>query len=157
IKSQLERFIDAGLMSELQRGLLSVERLENILKMPAFEGLDSGAVYREREFVCRLPSADYLAVKGGGVSVTFSGDDGNGVIVQGAIDLLHIVRENGKLVSAHIIDYKYTSHGDGYLKHKYLPQLALYRSVVCKIYGLDESAVSGTIVNIHDCRQIELF
>lgn len=157
IKSQIERFVNAGLMTEIQSGLLSAERLENILKMSAFEGLDNGSVYREREFVCRLPSADYLAVKGGGVSVNVCGDDGNGVIVQGAIDLLHIVRENGKILSAHIIDYKYTSHGDEYLKRKYMPQLALYKSVVCKIYGLDESAVSGTIVNIHACRQIDLF
>lgn len=157
IESQLERFVEAGLMTEEQRALLSVERLENILKMPAFKGLDPRAVYREREFVCRLPSADYLAIKDGGATVNVCEDDGNSVIVQGAIDLLHVSRENGKIVSAHIIDYKYTSHGDEYLRHKYLPQLSLYRSVVGKIYGLDESAVSGTIVNIHACRQTELF
>lgn len=155
IKSQLERFVSAGLMTENQRALLSAERLENILKMPAFGGIDSRSAYREREFVCRLPSAEYLAAKG--CVVKNADDDGNGVIVQGAIDLLHIRREEGKIVSAHIIDYKYTSHGDEYLRKKYLPQLALYKSVVCKIYGLDESAVSGTIVNIYACRQIDLF
>lgn len=157
IKSQIERFVSAGLMTENQREILSAERLENILKMPAFQGIDSLAVYREREFVCRLPSYDYLAIKGGGAAENAVGDDGNSVIVQGAIDLLLIRRENGKIVSAHIIDYKYTSHGDEYLKSKYLPQLALYKSVVCKIYGLDESSVSGTIVNIYACRQINLF
>ena len=157
IQGQLDRFVNAGLMTENQRALLSVERLENILKMPAFEGVDSRSVYREREFVCRLPSADYLAIKTGGVNADVCEDDGNSVIVQGAIDLLHVRRENGKIISAHIIDYKYTSHGDEYLRGKYLPQLSLYKSVVCKIYGLDESAVSGTLVNIRACRQIDLF
>lgn len=157
IENEIGRLVNAGLMTEAQRAILSVERLGNILKMPAFGGIDSNAAYREREFVCRLPSADYLAVKGGGASGNAVADDGNGVIVQGAIDLLSTVRENGKIISAHIIDYKYTSHGDDYLRSKYLPQLSLYKSVVCRIYGLDESAVSGTIVNIYACRQIDLF
>lgn len=157
IQSQLERFVNTGLMSETQRAYLSAERLENILKMPVFDNVGSRSVYREREFVCRLPSAEYLAVKGGGTGSGACGDDGNCVIVQGAIDMLSVRRENGKSVSAHIVDYKYTSHGDGYLKARYLPQLALYKSVVCKIYELDESAVSGTLVNIYACRQIDLF
>ena len=158
VKSQLDRFVSGGLMTENQRALLSVERLENILKMPAFEGIDGRSVFREREFVCRLPSSDYLAVKNGGATLNAGGDDGNSVIVQGAIDLLRVSRDkDGKIVSAHIIDYKYTSHGENYLRKKYLPQLALYRSVVSKIYGLDESAVSGTIVNIYACCQIDMF
>ncbi len=158
IGRQLDGFVSAGVMQPEQRALLSVERLESILKMPAFAGIDCRAVYREREFVCRLPSADYEALRGSsGDGVKVGADDGNSVIVQGAIDLLHIRRENGVAVGADIIDYKYTSHGDEYLSKKYLPQLALYRSVVCKIYGLDESAVSAKIINIYACRQIDLF
>lgn len=157
IEEQIDRFINAGVLTEEQRRLLNTERLERILKMPAFDGLDGKSVYREREFVCRLPSADYVALHGGDGNVNAGGDDGNSVIVQGAIDLLHIRRENGRAVGADIIDYKYTSHGDEYLRKKYLPQLALYRSVVCKIYGLDARAVTATIVNIHACRQIDLF
>lgn len=155
IERQLESFVSAGLLSENYRALLSVPQLEKILKMPAFDGVDSRSVFREREFVCRLPSADYLAVKGEKIQST--ADDGNGVIVQGAIDMLDIRRENGKIVSAHIVDYKYTAHGDDYLKNKYTPQLGLYKKVVCAIYGIDESVVSGTIVNIYACRQIDLF
>ncbi|MDE7084836.1 MAG: hypothetical protein K2O81_06285, partial [Clostridia bacterium] len=157
IKAQLNRFTITGMITENQRQLLNVSRLEKILNMPAFGGIDGRSAYREREFVCRLPSADYVALRGGSGEVKACGDDGNSVIVQGAIDLLNIRRENGKAVAANIIDYKYTSHGDEYLRKKYLPQLALYKSVVCKIYGLPESAVTTTIINIHACRQIDLF
>ncbi|MCM1545914.1 MAG: UvrD-helicase domain-containing protein [Clostridiales bacterium] len=157
VESQLERFVTAGLMTENQRALISAERLVNILKMPVFSGIENSSVFREREFVCRLPSADYLAIKAGGVSAGACADDGNSVICQGAIDLLHVRREGGKIVSAHIIDYKYTSHGDDYLRAHYLPQLALYKNVVGKIYGLPESAVSATIVNIYACRTVEIF
>lgn len=156
IKSQLERFLLSGMITENQRRLLDVERLERILNMHAFDGIDGRSAYREREFVCRLPSADYVALRGGSDEVQAGGDDGNSVIVQGAIDLLHIRRENGRAVGADIIDYKYTSHGDEYLRKKYLPQLALYKSVVCKIYNLDESAVTTAIINIHACRQIDI-
>ena len=156
IKAQLDSFVLSGMMTDKQRGLLEVSRIERILNMPAFDQIDGGAVYREREFVCRLPSADYVALRGGNGNVQACADDGNSVIVQGAIDLLHIRREGGKAVAADIIDYKYTAHGDDYLRKKYLPQLALYKSVVSKIYGLEESAVSTTIINIRACRQIDI-
>ncbi|MCM1439095.1 MAG: UvrD-helicase domain-containing protein [Roseburia sp.] len=157
IISQLGAFASSGVLAESQRARLDPEQLESILKMPAFNAVRGRAVYREREFVCRLPSADYLAIKGGGEGLNVCSEDGNGVILQGAIDLLCVRRESGRVVAADIIDYKYTAHGDGYLAQKYKPQLALYRSVVCKIYALPESAVSATIVNIRACRQIKLF
>lgn len=156
VESQLESFVKRGVMTVEARSLLSVEKLVKILAMPAFLKVDGNSVYREREFVCRLPSYDYLSLKDGNGEVEACDDDGNSVIVQGAIDLLNVRKENGKAVAADIIDYKYTAHGDEYLKSKYLPQLALYRSVVCKIYGLDKSAVSATIINIYACRQIDL-
>lgn len=156
IKEQLARFESANLMSAEQKNMLDAERLAAILSMPAFEGVCGGDIYREREFVCRLPSADYLSLKNGGNGFSIGEDDGNGVIVQGAIDLLVIKRKDGKAVSAEIIDYKYSAHSEGYIKKKYAPQLALYKSVVCRIYGLEESAVTTTIINIRALKQIEM-
>lgn len=155
IESQLEKFKAAGLIGENYLKHLRVQQLENILKMSVFDGLENYSVYREREFICKLPSADYLAAKGACESVSAE-DDGNGVIVQGAIDMLAVCRKGGKVTSARIVDYKYTSHGDDHLKNKYTPQLQLYKKVVCKIYGLNEKAVSCTIANIYACRRIDL-
>ncbi|MGN1104786.1 MAG: PD-(D/E)XK nuclease family protein, partial [Candidatus Coproplasma sp.] len=83
-------------------------------------------------------------------------DDGNNVIVQGAIDLLCVERVDGRAVKAHIIDYKYTAKTAESIRQKYTPQLALYKKVVCKVYSLAESDVTATIVNIRACRQIDL-
>ncbi|MDE6075328.1 MAG: PD-(D/E)XK nuclease family protein, partial [Clostridia bacterium] len=99
---------------------------------------------------------DYLSLKSGGNGFAVGDDDGNGVIVQGAIDLLAVNRKGGRAVSADIIDYKYSAHSEGYLKKKYAPQLALYRSVVCAIYGLKESDVSTTVINIRTLKQIDM-
>lgn len=156
IKAQLSRFESAGLMTAEQVGILNGKQLVGILSMPAFDGVSDKNLYREREFVCRLPSADYLSLKDGGSGFAVGEDDGNGVIVQGAIDLLAVTAKDGRAVGADIIDYKYSIHSDGYIKKKYAPQLALYRSVVSKIYGLEESAVSTTVINIRTLRQINL-
>ena len=78
------------------------------------------------------------------------------VIIQGAIDLLVVNRECGKVVSADIIDYKYSALSDGYLKNKYAPQLALYKKAVAKIYGLQPEKVSTTIVNIRGCSAVKI-
>ena len=156
IKAQLSRFEREGLMSAEHVKLVGVEQLVRILSMPAFANVRGKDLYREREFVCHLPSADYISLKNGGRGFAVGEDDGNGVIVQGAIDLLVVNRINGKAAGAHIIDYKYSAHSDGYITKKYAPQLALYRSVVCRIYGLEENAVSTTIINIRALRQIEM-
>lgn len=156
VESQLNDMLVRGLITKEQRDLLKLDELTAILAMPAFDGLKGSKLYREREFVCRLPSADYLSLKRGGKGFAVGEDDGNGVIVQGAIDLLAVNTVGGTVRSARIIDYKYTGHSDDFVKQKYAPQLALYKNVVCKIYGLDESAVSTTIINIRACRQIEL-
>ena len=155
VERQIKSWIESGYMTEEQGALLKTEELVRILEMPAFAGTAGQSLYREREFLCRLPSAEYEALKRG-ESFTVADDDGNGVIVQGAIDLLKVERVNGRAVSADIVDYKYTAHSDGYVRKKYAPQLALYRSVVAKIYALDESTVSATIINIRACRQIPM-
>lgn len=157
VETQLEKFVSSGMITAESAALLKADNLVKILKMPVFSKIDGNTVYREREFICRLPSAEYISLKEGGLNAEACADDGNSVIVQGAIDLLHVRSENGKIKGADIIDYKYSAHGDEYLKKKYLPQLALYKSVVSKIYGIDKSEVSATIVNIYACRQIDLF
>lgn len=156
ILRQLGEWTRAGLITEAEAGLLKVDELEAILSMPAFASLGGKELYREREFVCRLPSAEYLALQGGGRVEDLIEEAGDGVIVQGAIDLLIIERKDGAAVGAHIVDYKYTAHSDGYIKQKYAPQLALYRSVVSKIYGLDDNTVKTTVINIRACRQIDM-
>ncbi|MGN0824192.1 MAG: UvrD-helicase domain-containing protein [Candidatus Coproplasma sp.] len=157
IAKELEKFLEGGLITQSQAQLLSVERLAEIVSMPSFDGVLGKSLYREREFLCRLPSAEYIALREGtsleNVSLT---DDGNSVIVQGAIDLLCVERVEGRAVSAHVIDYKYTSRTQESVLKKYTPQLALYKNVVAKIYGLDESAVKTTIINIKACKQIDL-
>lgn len=156
VRAQLKSFESAGLMTAEQISLLGVEQLVRILSMSAFDGVENKNLYREREFVCRLPSADYTSLKNGGNGFAVGGDDGNGVILQGAIDLLAVNRRDGRAVSADIIDYKYSAHSESYISKKYAPQLALYRSVVCAIYGLKESDVSTTIINIRALKQIDL-
>lgn len=156
IERQIETWVSAGLMTEEQRALLKTEELVSILSMPVFADVAGQSLYREREFLCRLPSADYLSLKEGGKGFSVGEDDGNGVIVQGAIDLLQVNRVDGKAVSARIVDYKYSAHSDAYVQKKYAPQLALYKSVVAKIYSLPESAVDTVIINIRACRMIPM-
>lgn len=156
VKRQIDSFVRAGLLTAEQSEILKAEELAAILGMPAFKGV-GGEIYREREFICRLPSQDYLSLKDGGTKFEVGADDGNGVIVQGAIDLLSLRREGGKVVGANIIDYKYSVLSDDKIKAKYTPQLALYRSVVCKIFGLEESKVTADVINIKRLRQIGIF
>lgn len=157
VERQLKEFASSGLISDSQVRLLSVNKLTEILAVSAFGGLSGRTLFREREFLCRLSFAEYEALRRGermdGITAA---NDGNGVIVQGAIDLLSVNTQNGKVVSAEIIDYKYTSRTDDSVVKKYSPQLALYKSVVCKIYGLERKLVKTTIINIRACRQIDL-
>ena len=157
IEKELEKFLNDGLITQSQAQLLNVQRLAEIVSMPSFDGVSGKSLYREREFLCKLPSAEYIALREGVSLKNLSlSDDGNSVIVQGAIDLLCVERVEGRAVSAHVIDYKYTSLTQDSVIKKYTPQLALYKNVVAKIYGLEESAVKCTIINIRACKQIDL-
>lgn len=157
IEAQIRNFCKSGLMEEEQAELLESDKLEKILSMSVFDRAQGRRKFCEREFLCKIPAADYKALAAG--EPLWEGaaeDDGNGVIVQGAIDLL-LLEERGKsVVSADVIDYKYSSHGDEYLLKKYSPQLELYKKAVRLAYGLDENAVSATIVNIYACRAMEV-
>ena len=156
VEAETARWVGAELITSEQRKIIKTEQILKILAMPAFDTEEGWKTFREREFVCLLSSDDYLAVKDGGAASGGSGDDGNGVIVQGAIDLLKVFYNGGKAEKAQIIDYKYSALPDEKIRKKYASQLALYKRVVCKIYGLDGERVTTTIINIRECRQISL-
>ena len=155
VKEQLENFLSKGLVTAAQYALLDAEQLVKILALPRFAAVAGEQTYREREFLCALPSGEYLAIAGG-ENVQGGNGEEHSVIVQGAIDLLVVRREGEKVVGADIVDYKYSSRADGELKGKYAAQLALYKTVLSRIYGLDKSAISTTIVNIRSCSEIAL-
>ena len=140
IEEQIKSFVGSGQMSEEQAKLLNVGRLKDILAMSVFSQLDGALLYREREFLCRLPANAFLP--------TEATDD---VLVQGAIDLLAV---RGGDIS--VIDYKYSALGDSDLINKYTPQLELYKKAVARILGREESSISATIINIRRCREINL-
>lgn len=140
IEKQIHAFVQNGAMDEAQAELLKVENLVKILSMPVFDELKDATCYREREFICKLPASDFLDT-----------DAQDGVIVQGAIDLLAIAPSGVK-----IIDYKFSVKSDEEVVAFYAPQLALYKKVVAKILKVDENAVSTTIVNIRSLHEIPL-
>ncbi|MGN0818736.1 MAG: UvrD-helicase domain-containing protein [Candidatus Coproplasma sp.] len=140
IGAQIRSFVAEGAMSPEQASLLSVENLVKILEMPAFASLSGATLYREREFLCRLPA-----------NAIFDTRADDGVLVQGAIDLLAI----GKSGTA-IIDYKYSHKDDEQIAAYYSAQLALYKKAVARILKIDESTISTTIINIFTLREIKL-
>ncbi len=141
IKLQLEKFIKSGKITSGQAELISAEELEEILKIPVFSTLAGAKLYREREFLCRLPANEILQ----GVTVA------DYVLVQGAIDLFAEGDFGYK-----IVDYKYSRKTDEELIKKYSAQLSLYRKAAAKITGADEKKISAVIVNIFKKTQIEL-
>ncbi len=140
IEGQLKAFEKEGLMTAEQIALLSVENLEKILRMSVFEGLEGAEIYREREFLCRLPAREFMDTR--------SSDN---VLVQGAIDLLAF--KGGK---AKIVDYKFSAKTDEALVSTYAPQLELYKKAVAVICGIAPENISTAIVNIHRLTEIKL-
>lgn len=140
INREIESFLTEGTMSEDAASALDCGRLATILSMPVFAGLEGAQVYREQEFLCRLPANAFLDT-----------DADDKVLVQGAIDLLAVTRGG-----ARIIDYKYSKKTDDELIKKYSPQLALYKKAVSAVLKINEKNISATIVNIFAGRQINL-
>ena len=103
--------------------------------MPVFCGLEKFDLFREREFLCRLPAKEILPS---------SAEDG--VLVQGAIDLLAVQKNGGKEIK--IIDYKYSHKSDEELKATYYKQLNLYKKAVSLIMKKPEKEIETVIVNI---------
>ena len=140
IKGELDEFLKSGLISEEQYQILDGDTLTEILNIPIFSKLKGAKLYREQEFLCRLPANEIM-------DTTAS----DGVLLQGAIDLLAKTDAGYK-----IIDYKY-SHKDGQkLIETYKKQLALYKKAVALITGTDESKIETIIVNIFRKEQIDL-
>lgn len=140
VKAQAEEFLNDGRITKEQYELLDFDNLSKILQMPVFGNLKSAQLFREREFLCRLPAREILP--------DTSADDY--VLVQGAIDLLAV----GERVK--IIDYKYSVKDDGALVQTYAPQLALYKRAVSAILKIPTENIDCTIVNIFKLRQIDL-
>ena len=132
---ELERFLQAGLITEEQYKILDAEEISSILNMPVFGGLEKFELFREREFLCRLPAKDILPA---------TAEDG--VLVQGAIDLLAVQKNGGKEIK--IIDYKYSHKSDEELKSTYYKQLNLYKKAVSLIMKKREEEIEAVIVNI---------
>ncbi len=140
IEKELEGFLKEGLIFPEQRAILDVATLTEILKIPVFSQLRDATLYREREFLCRLPANEILET-----SAT------DGVLLQGAIDLL--ARTDG---GYKIIDYKYSHKSAEQLKETYFKQLALYKKAVALITGTDADCIQTIIVNIFRKEQINL-
>ncbi len=140
IGAELLNFVGSGRISAEQAALLVPEELSEILNMSVFADLGGATLYREREFLCRLPANEILE--------TTATD---GVLVQGAIDLL----AHGSF-GWRVIDYKYSRKNDEALIETYSRQLALYKKAVALITGDSEGSIKTTIVNIFKRRQIDL-
>ncbi len=140
IEDELERFVSAGLVSDGQRELLDVSSLADILAIPIFSELEGARLYREREFLCRLPANEILPTPAT-----------DGVLLQGAIDLLADTDGGCK-----IIDYKYSVKDAEQLKQTYSGQLALYKKAVALITGKPAESIRTVIVNIFRKEQINL-
>lgn len=140
IAAELENFVVSGRMTAAQRELLDVGQLCKILSMPVFSDFGVKTLYREREFLCRLPANEILD--------TEAQDD---VLVQGAIDLLAVGAEH-----AQIIDYKYSVKNDERLCQDYSRQLNLYKKATSRILGYSEEKISTVIINLYHGRQINL-
>ena len=140
IESELNGFLNDGLISEQQLKLLDCGTLTEILNIPIFSKLGGAKLFREQEFLCMLPANEIMP--------TAARDK---VLLQGAIDLLAKTGSGYK-----IIDYKY-SHKDGQkLIETYSKQLALYKKAVALITGTDEGKIETIIVNIFRKEQINL-
>ncbi len=140
IEAELNKFVLDGRISSGQRELLQVDALVEILNMPVFKELEGAALYREREFLCRLPANEI-----------FETDADDAILVQGAIDLL-AQTDDGYL----IIDYKYSRKSDNELIGSYSRQLELYKKAVGIITRTDVKNIKTILVNIYGKRQILL-
>lgn len=132
VLKELDSFVADGLMTEKQRGLLDADELCGILAMPVFGETAGAEIYREQEFLCRMPACEALD--------TTARDF---VLIQGAIDLL--IRK-GKAVT--IVDYKYSHKSAEELKATYFRQLDLYKKAVKLVWGDGVESVKAVIVNI---------
>ena len=140
IEGEKESFLQSGKISKEQYELLDADTLTEILNIPIFGTLNGATLYREQEFLCRLPANEIMD--------TTAPDK---VLIQGAIDLLAKTPQGYK-----IIDYKYSHKNEEQLKSTYSRQLALYKKAVSRITRTAEKDIETIIVNIFLKQQINL-
>lgn len=141
IADEIKKLVARKDLTAAQAELLNAEELGEILSMPVFADLNGATLYREREFLCRIPANEVLS----GVTA----DDH--VLIQGAIDLI----AEGEF-GVKIIDYKYSVKDNEALKNTYARQLELYKKAVSKITRIDEKFISCTLVNIYRRQSFDL-
>ncbi len=138
LKEELSRMRREELLSEEQFSLLEEEKLQEILQMPALQGLQEKMLFREQTFLVSLP---WREIKGGACT--------DEVVFQGAIDLLCLDGQG-----ATVLDYKFSSHSDEQIRADYALQISLYKKAVARALRIDESTVQAKILNILQCREI---
>ena len=118
-------------MSENQKNLIDVDKVERVLKLELFEKIKDHSIYKERKF-CQLVPAKMLV----------GGDADREVLVQGILDLVAIKGDE-----AILIDYKIsTIKEDSDIVKAYKTQLGLYANAVEKI--LKVKVTNKYIVNV---------
>lgn len=140
IAGEITRLADGGLLTDGQIALLDAGELSQILQMPVFSDLRGARIFREREFLCRIPANEI-----------FDTAATDYILVQGAIDLLAEGKDG-----VTIVDYKYSGKSDEALTATYSKQLDLYKKAAARIMRIAESGIRTVIVNIRLRRQIEI-
>ena len=121
LQSQLQRMCDKGLLSEENRQLLALDKLERFLATPLAERMAMAAkrddLYKERPFVMSVMPKELFPE---------AEDDPDTLLVQGIIDVFFV--EEGEIV---LLDYKTdkVTHGEE-LIDRYQVQLQLYGKAV---------------------------
>jgi ATP-dependent helicase/nuclease subunit A len=81
------------------------------------------------------------------------------VLLEGIIDRLVLVREGGRVVAAEVIDYKTDAVTEADVDERaahYVPQVHTYRRAVASMYGVQFSAVKGTLVFLQPGRTFDV-
>lgn len=138
IQAEIEKLLKEGKLSNEQVNLLNIGELCEILCMPVFENMKGATLYREQEFLCRMPAKEVLDCEAE-----------DGILIQGAIDLLAVKDGN-----VWIVDYKYSGKEDELLVQTYSKQLLLYKNATQIILKCGEDKIHTAIVNIKRLRQI---
>ncbi len=140
MQRQKDSFLKKGLITETQYALLDTDTLTEIVNIPIFSTLGKAELFREQEFLCMLPANEILNTR-----------SHDGVLVQGAIDLLAKTGDGYK-----VIDYKYSHKNDEEIIATYSEQLALYKKAVSLITHTPPDRIETVIVNIFRKSQINL-
>jgi len=134
--------------------LLDKERLTEILSNPVFYKLRGMRLYKEQQFLAALPIKDTYAKRAGADPILSACEACEEMIFQGAIDLLAVDEDCGRVW---IVDYKYSSHEEEYLRSRYALQLELYRLATAKVLKIEPSKIQCSIVNIRRGFQVDVF